>query len=154
MKIENDNRKQGRRTLHYRRLERMYASGNCNLYYQPVIEIGRGRAKVTIEVRPDFFHSGGAVHGTVYFKALDDAAFFAVNALVDDVLVLTTSFHIHMLRPVSRGTLVATGEVVSAGRTYFVAEARLADSRGRAIARGSGTFVKGKVPLTPEIGYL
>ncbi len=154
MKTEKSGRKQNGRNRHYRRLERMYATGRCNVYYRPLIEIGRGSAKVTIEIRPDFFHSGGAVHGSVYFKALDDAAFFAVNALVEDVLVLTTSFHIHLLRPVSRGTLTATGKVVSAGRTYFVAEARLTDSRGREIARGSGTFVRGKVPLSPEIGYI
>jgi acyl-coenzyme A thioesterase PaaI-like protein len=34
-------------------------------------------------------HSIHAVHGSVYFKALDDAAFFAVNSLVEDVFVLT-----------------------------------------------------------------
>ena len=27
-------------------------------------------------VRPDFFHAAGAVHGSVYFKLLDDAAYF------------------------------------------------------------------------------
>ena len=149
---KNDKRK-GTADQHYRRLERMYATGACNVYYQPWIEINRGTAKVTINIRPDFFHSGGAVHGSVYFKALDDAAFFAVNALVEDVLVLTTSFHIHLLRPVSQGTITATGKVVSAGRNNFVAEARLIDARGKEIARGSGTFVKSKISLSPSIGY-
>jgi hypothetical protein len=39
---------------------------------------------VTGLVRPDFFHAAHAVHGSVYFKALDDAAFFAVASLVQE----------------------------------------------------------------------
>jgi len=70
---------------HYRKLEHMYASAPCNKYYAPTLQVGDGYAELIISVRSDFFHSAGAVHGAVYFKALDDAAFFAVSSLVDDV---------------------------------------------------------------------
>ncbi len=46
---------------------------------------------------------------SVYFKALDDAAFFAANSVVEDVFVLTTNFNIQLLRTVTEGTLIATG---------------------------------------------
>ena len=71
MNSRKGNSSKNRRSLHYRRLERMYLAGSCNQYYQPQIKIEGGWAEVSIEIRPDFFHSGGAVHGSVYFKVLD-----------------------------------------------------------------------------------
>jgi hypothetical protein len=43
--------------------------------------------------------------------------------------------------------------VVQPGRTSFLAEAVLTDDRGRQVGRASGTFVRGRTPLTEEIGY-
>ena len=53
---------------HYRKLESMYASGPVNDYYAPKLQVSKGVAEVTIQVRPDFFHAAGAVHGSVYLK--------------------------------------------------------------------------------------
>ena len=131
----------------------MYASAPVNEYYAPTMRVSEGRAEVTIPVRPDFFHAGGAVHGLVYFKALDDAAFFAVHSLVDDVFVLTVSFNLYLTRPISEGEMKATGRVVHRSRRFFVAESVLVDSDGREIARGSGTFMPSNIPLSPEVGY-
>ena len=36
------------------------------------------------------------MHGSVYFKALDDAAYFAVSSLVTDYLLVTVSFNLHL----------------------------------------------------------
>jgi uncharacterized protein (TIGR00369 family) len=138
---------------HYRKLERMYASAPVNEYYAPTMRVSEGHAEVIIPVRPDFFHAGGAVHGLVYFKALDDAAFFAVNSLVDDAFVLTVSFNLYLTHPISEGEIKATGRVVHRSRRFFVAESVLVDSDGREIARGTGTFVPSNIPLSPEIGY-
>ena len=73
---------------HYRRLERMYVSAPANEYFKPEIRIAEGAAEVEVAVRPDFFHAASAVHGSVYFKLLDDATFFAASSLVHDVFVL------------------------------------------------------------------
>ena len=138
---------------HYRRLERMYASAPLNAYYNPIMRISEGRAEVTVAVRRDFFHAANAVHGALYFKCLDDAAFFAVNSLVEDVFVLTVSFNVYLTRPISEGEMRATGRVVYRSRQLFVAEAELVDQDGREIGRGSGTFMRSAMRLTPEIGY-
>jgi len=69
---------------HYRKLERMYASAPINDFFRPVMQVSEGRAVITMKVRRDFYHAANAVHGALYFKALDDAAFFAVNSLVPD----------------------------------------------------------------------
>ena len=138
---------------HYRKLERMYASAPINDFFQPVMRVSEGEAVVTTKVRRDFFHAANAVHGALYFKMLDDAAFFAVNSLVPDVFVLTVSLNAYLTRPVADGELQAVGRVVHRSRRLYVAESQLTDSAGREIARGSGTFVPSDIPLSPEIGY-
>lgn len=139
---------------HYRKLERMYLSAPINDFFRPTIEVGRGRAVITNPVRKKLFHAAGAVHGSTYFKVLDDAAWFAVNSLVTDVFVLTTTFTTNLTRPVSSGTLTAVGEVVDEGRAQWLAEAIVYDDANREVGRGSGTFVKSRSPLTSEIGYV
>ena len=131
----------------------MYLSAPLNAYYKPAMRIGDGRAEVAIAVRRELFHAANAVHGELYFKCLDDATFFAVNSLVDDVFVLTVSFNLYLTRPISEGEMRATGRVVYRSRQLFVAEAELVDQDGKEIGRGSGTFMRSSIPLSPEIGY-
>lgn len=138
---------------HYRRLERMYLRAPINDFYKPTLRISEGEAVVEVEVDPSFFHAAEAVHGSVYFKMLDDAAFFAANSLVEDVFVLTASFTMYLTRPVTEGAITSTGTVVSKSRRLLLAEAQLVDARGREIARGSGSFMKSSIPLTADIGY-
>jgi uncharacterized protein (TIGR00369 family) len=138
---------------HYRKLERTYASAPINLFYDPTLRVSEGKAIITFDVGPKMHHAANAVHGSVYFKALDDVAFFAANSLVDDVFVLTVSFTIHMLQPVNQGTLKAQGWVTHRTGRLFFAECQLTDQDGNQIARGSGTFTRSRIPLTPRIGY-
>jgi len=139
---------------HYRKLERLYLQAPTNEYYEPEIEISEGRAEVRIAVKQDFFHAADAVHGSVYFKALDDACFFAANSTITGFLVLTVSFNLYFTRPISEGRLVASGRLVHRSRRLLLAEGTLVDATGRQLARGSGSFMKSGLRLTPEIGYV
>lgn len=141
------------RDEHFRRLERMYRSAPTNAYFRPEIRIGEGKAEVELAVRPDFFHAASAVHGSIYFKVLDDATFFAASSLVDDVFVLTTSFTLYFLRPVSAGVMTARGTVVSRSSRLLIGEGVIVDSEGREVGRGSGTFMPSRVPLDERLGY-
>jgi uncharacterized protein (TIGR00369 family) len=138
---------------HFRKLERMYVAAPINAYFEPVLRVFDGVAKITIPVKPEFFHAAGAIHGSVYFKALDDSAFFAANSLVEDVFVLTVSFNVFLTRPVSGGELRAAGTVVQRSRNLILADSVVHDSEGRQVARGSGAFMRSRIALTPEIGY-
>jgi len=138
---------------HYRKLEHMYHSAPINRFFEPVMRVSEGHAEVTVPMKPDFFHAANAVHGSVYFKALDDVAFFAANSLVSDVFVLTVTFNLYLTRPISEGEMRASGRVVHKSRNLFLADAELFDSAGRQIARGSGSFMRSQIPLTPAIGY-
>jgi len=141
---------------HYRKLERMYLSANMNthIYQTTEITIEDEIAIISMTIDPKYFHALGAIHGSVYFKLLDDAAFFAVNSIVKDAFVLTTSFNINITRPISEGKITATGKLKFKSRNLFVAESTLVDEKGREIAFGTGNFAKSRVALTEEIGYI
>jgi len=138
---------------HWRRLENLYLTAPTNAYYKPTIRIGDGICEIEVEARTDFHHSAHAVHGSVYFKLLDDAGFFAANSLVLDTFVLTANFTIHLLQPVSEGRLLAKGRMIKAGSRQFLAEAQLHGAGGELLAHGVGTYVRSKIKLSPEIGY-
>ena len=138
---------------HFRKLENMYHGAPCNQYYEPRLTVSRGEAELVIPVREDLYHSARAVHGAAYFKAIDDAAFFAANSLVDDVFVLTTNLNCYLLRPVAEGEIRAIGRVVSQTQSTILAEAVLTDSEGREIGRGTGSFARSRINLDTVPGY-
>jgi uncharacterized protein (TIGR00369 family) len=139
---------------HYRCLECMYQAAPINKIYPPKMTVSEGEAVIEIELKKDYFHSAGAVHGSVYFKLLDDSAFFAANSLEEEVFVLTSSFTTYITRPVSSGKMRAVGKVVNKNRSQWVAESIIYDEEDREIARGNGIFVRSKVLLKEADGYL
>ena len=140
--------------LHHRALERLYASAPVNALFASRLEIvGEGRSRIAFAVTEDSYHAAGAAHGTIYFKMLDDAAFYAANSMVTDRFLLTTSFNLHFTKPVRTGQGVAEGRWVSGRRRVFVAEARLVDAEGDEIGRGTGTFMRSRIALSSLPGY-
>ena len=140
---------------HYRKLERMYLNANLNqeIYKTTTVKIEEEKAQIQLTVEPKYFHALGALHGSVYFKLLDDAAFFAVNSIIKDVFVLTTNFNINLIRPVNEGVITAIGKVKFKSKNLFIAESSILNENGKEIAFGSGHFAKSKIELTEEIGY-
>ncbi|MEN6351236.1 MAG: PaaI family thioesterase [Syntrophomonas sp.] len=141
---------------HYRALERMYlqAPYNQELYDDTTIKISRGEAIVTTRVKERHFHGAGAMHGSGYFRVLDDAAFFAVNSLFDDYMVLTVSFELRLLRPVSGGIIKSVGRFKEQESSrIYIAEATVYDEDERAIASGRGRFTKSRKRVSSIPGY-
>lgn len=138
---------------HYRELEKMYAAAPINAIFQPTMQVSEGLAVVEMQVQPQFLHAGHSMHGAVFFKMLDDAAFFAVNSLELEVFVVTTSFTTYMTRPVSSGKVRSVGKVLNQNKTQFIAEAVLYDEKEREIGRGNGIFVRSKGFLRDAMGY-
>lgn len=142
-------------STHFETMIRMYDAAPINKWFQPRLRIpAEGAAEIDLLVREDFHHAARAIHGAVYFKALDDATFFAVQSCVTDLFILTSSFQLYFLRPVSEGQLLARGTVVSRSKRLYIADGVLFDSRGKEVARGSGTFMPSSIKLGPELGYL
>ena len=140
--------------LHWRALEALYASAPVNRLFRSSLTIpGEGVSRIEFDVDEACFHAAGAAHGTIYFKMLDDAAFYAANTLVSDRFLLTTSFNLHFTKPVRQGRLVAEGRWVSGRRRVLVAEAHLIDEEGEEVGRGTGTFMRSHIPLSGLPGY-
>lgn len=139
---------------HYRRLEKMYAAAPINAFFTPALKVEEGYASIDMQVQSKFFHAAQAVHGAVYFKGLDDAAWFAAASLEPEFFVLTSSFTTYITRPISDGVMHAVGEVVHQNRSQFIAEAVIYDEDDEQIARANGIFVRSKMKLTDTLGYL
>ncbi|MCP3930849.1 MAG: PaaI family thioesterase [Oligoflexia bacterium] len=137
---------------HFKALESMYLAAPTNEYYKPVINISEGESEITIELKESMYHSANAVHGSVYFKLLDDSAFFAANSFEMDFFVLTSSFTTYLTRPMTSGQLKAVGRVVSKTKNQWIAES-VAYNGEKEVARGSGVFVRGKTKLLDARGY-
>lgn len=84
---------------------------------------------------------------------LDDAAFFAVNSVVNDVFVLTATFETKFLRSISIGKLTAKGELLKNLGEKLEARAKLFDDKGIIVATGFGIFVKSKMQLSELESY-
>ena len=139
---------------HFRALEALYLSAPVNALFESALEVvAPGHARIGFTVDARLFHAAGAAHGTVYFKMLDDAAFYAANSLVSDRFLLTTAFNLHFTRPLREGSAVAEGRWASGRRRVYVADARLFDSEGEEVARGTGTFARSRIPLASLAGY-
>ena len=140
--------------LHWRALESLYSSAPINNLFRSELAItGEGQARIEFLIDKSCFHAAGAAHGTIYFKMLDDAAFYAANTLVTDRFLLTTSFNLHFTRPVRAERVIAEGRWISGRRRVLVAESRLIDEEGEEIGRGTGTFMRSRIALSGLDGY-
>ena len=139
---------------HLRALESLYNSAPIHRLFESRIVLPEaGRSEIRFTVAPDSFHAAGAAHGTLYFKMLDDAAFYAANGLVSDRFLLTTAFNLHFTKPMRGGEARAEGRWISGKRRVFVAEARIVDAEGEECARGTGTFMRSHIALSGLDGY-
>ncbi|NNF21445.1 MAG: PaaI family thioesterase [Saprospiraceae bacterium] len=134
---------------HYEKLEKVYldAKINTQLFETTTIKVEDGEAQITLEVHDKYFHGMHAMHGAVYFKLLDDAAFFAVNSKVPDVFVLTAEFNIKLIRPVAHGQVKAIGKCIDSTNNKLIGSAELYNEAGKIIAKGTGQFVRSKIKL-------
>lgn len=139
---------------HFERLQRLYHKAKVQqLFSGSTIAVSHSRAELTLPVQEAYFHGAAAIHGSVYFKLLDDAAYFAVASVVQDVFVVTSSFQINLVRPVTGGMLKAVGTLRSQGKNLYVAEATLYNNRGKEVAFGTGQFMRTSQPLNSLPGY-
>ena len=140
---------------HFRALESLYRAAPINRLFESRLEIPEaGVARIHFTIDESVHHAAGAAHGTSYFKMLDDAAFYAANSLVSDRFLLTTAFNLLLTRPIKGGPVIAEGRWISGKRRVFVADARLIDAEGEEAARGTGTFMRSRIPLASLPGYI
>ena len=131
---------------HLKRLNKLYGVAPINgLFNEHVIEFAAdGSTSIKFSPKKEHCHTMQSLHGSGYFKLLDDAAFFAAQALDEENFIFTTSFNTYLVRAAAIGVpLISQGRVISAGKTLLIAESRLIEEEsGKLVATGSGTFQK------------
>jgi len=88
-----------------------------------VNEFGDGRARLTMEVRPDMLNGAGWLQGGVYVALADEAIALALYTLLaEDERIATIDEHTSFIKGVNAGTLIATGRVIRKGRRVAFAD--------------------------------
>ena len=133
-------------SVHFRRLSRMYRMAPINALdmFGGRVRVVEGVAETRMPVSKSLCHTAGAVHGSAYFKALDDAAFFAAATMDEESFLVTTSFTTYLTKPVIPGKtalLIGKGKVVSTSKSLLLVEATVHTDAGVEVGRGSGTFM-------------
>jgi uncharacterized protein (TIGR00369 family) len=135
-------------TFHHRRLEDIFDKVPINRTHFPGsrLQVGHGKAEVTLPVEPHYFHAINALHAAIYFKLMDDAAYFACNSLEPVVMLLTTRFEMKLLRPVTQGTLVASATCTISQGHRFEASVKLM-CNGSLVGTGTGIFARSEIAV-------
>ena len=136
----------------YDRLTKMYLDAPIqNLYPGIDMTVSHHKAVITLPAGKRFHHAGKSIHGSVYFRLLDDACYFASMSIVKDYFLLTKNFNIDFLKPHSEGLITAKGWLTKEENGLFYCEGELVNDSGKQIAKGKGVFAKSRLPLEKMI---
>jgi uncharacterized protein (TIGR00369 family) len=109
-----------------------------------VVEMANGRAVVHSTPQAKFENAFGRMHGGYIASIIDAVMGSAVATKVPKGLAFgTIDLNVKYVGKIltSTGELIATANVIHAGRSLITAESRVADHAGKLYAHGSGTFM-------------
>lgn len=108
-----------------------------------------GRARLTIESRPELENVIHAIHGGVVLTLMDVVMASAAVSLVDfHKTAVTLNLNSSFVRP-GRGRLVADGEVLKTLDGVILCQAEVRDETDEVVARGMGSFRYLPLPEAP-----
>ncbi|MGB8624505.1 MAG: PaaI family thioesterase [Paracoccaceae bacterium] len=122
------------------------AQGMMNTAGAEIIELGAGHCRIAAPIKPQMSQQHGFAHAGLTFALGDSACgYAALSQLPKGQEVLTSEMKIHLLAPARGARLVATGEVIRAGRRLIVTRADVmaedADGAQSHVATLLGTIV-------------
>jgi uncharacterized protein (TIGR00369 family) len=109
-----------------------------------IVELGDGQAVVHSMPDAKFENMMGRMHGGYIASIIDAVMGSAVATKVPGGLAFgTVDLNAKYVRKieVATGRLIATANVIHAGRSLLTVEAKVADEAGKLYAHGSGTFM-------------
>ncbi len=114
------------------------------------IDFVAGRTRLRLAPRPEHGNNLGIAHGGLICTLLDVAMGTAARCTLGQP-VMTLDMQASFLSP-GRGTMMAEGRVLRAGRSILFCEAEIRDEAGELVAKSTGVFkaVRKKAPGTPQ----
>ena len=131
----------------YELLQKIYKAAPTYHLAPPQMQISEGEAVFSINVLPDMLNTAGFLHGAFIFKLMDECSHMAAQTLVDDGLLVTSSFNMYFIKPVKSGEIKGIGKLLKANRQKYLVEAIVVNENNEEIARGMGEFMKANIEL-------
>ncbi|MGZ0200730.1 PaaI family thioesterase [Streptomyces sp. RM1] len=144
----------GSASTHFEKLTRCCMKCRISQFLDKTIEIEKaGVARVAIPFNGDLTQNAGFLHAAMLFEVADTAGFMAANSMEETYSVLTVDYHINLIRPVRNEGILATSEVVTAGKTIYVTRSDVYSDSGKLVAAGQGTYTVSGIRLSDLDGY-
>ena len=103
-------------------------------------EIGGGKARISVEPRPELLNSFDVFHGGVIMSLLDVAMAVAARSSRNHAGgVMTVDMSVSFMRSAS-SSIVAEGRVLRGGQSLYFCEGEVVDIDGELVAKAIGTF--------------
>jgi uncharacterized protein (TIGR00369 family) len=103
-------------------------------------EIGGGKARISVEPRPELLNSFDVFHGGVIMSLLDVAMAVAARSSRNHAGgVMTVDMSVSFMRSAS-GSIMAEGRVLRGGQSLYFCEGEVLDENGELVAKSIGTF--------------
>ncbi len=106
-----------------------------------VDSFGKGKAELSMEVRPDMQNGVGWLQGGLFTALCDEAmALSLFTVLEEGERIATISESTSFLQGVRKGKVIAKGRVVKKGRQVAFAEGTVMDAEGHVLSQTSASF--------------
>lgn len=100
--------------------------------------MGKGFAKVEMDIENKHLNPFGGVHGGVYSSLIDTATYWAVYCDIEENAgLISLDVKVDNLALVKEGHLVVEGKRIKAGKSICIADAAVIDSEGKYLAYGT-----------------
>ena len=107
-----------------------------------VCELGKGYARVEIDLQGKHLNPFGAIHGGVYSSLIDTATYLSVYCELDEIAGYTTlDLSVNNLSMVREGRIIAEGRSIKVGRSICLAESTVKDANGKLLAHGTSKLM-------------
>ena len=140
------------REHHFSRLQDVYHTAPVNVEMKPTLQVSWGAASSVMAVDEKYFHAGKGLHGAMYFKMLDDTAYFACQSLEREFFLLTAEFTTRFFKPVTGGSLLCESRIDHIDGKKYRASAKLF-WQGVLAGEGSGLFLRSRIRLDDLAAY-
>ncbi len=118
-----------------------------------LLEWRENLARIALDLRPFHLNRNGIAHGGVILSLIDDTAGASGNwcSVPGNVrLSVTVDLTVSFIARAAAGRLIATGRVVSQGRSMFFARTEVHDAAGTLVGVGQSTHKRRRGSETPE----
>jgi uncharacterized protein (TIGR00369 family) len=116
-----------------------------------VVEVGDGRARISLPFRAELTNPAGKLHGGVIATLADSAMAMAVGSVLGvPGRHSTVKLEIRYKAPVTAGEIIAEATVKQRKPTVFLGEAIMRDGSGQVVAKATATFMVMDHPVQDE----